>query len=627
MDFHHKNNEKNNKYVNEKSNYDRNEKHNERNNDRNNERNNERNDRYDNKNDRKRKDRHQKRKNRKYSSSSLSRPSSSVSVSVSQSESSSSSEKVPRYRPKNHDNMVLLLENLPENLTKQQLDSAFNEAAMEANVIPHEEISIINAFGQAYIKYCTVDYARKVLIYLKGKISIGEHTLNVDFYDDTSGRQRRNRHELKNSLINQPPTSYDWICDKCGYENFAKRHKCNKCLNPRNINCKILSVMMAPTTGFTDDSLCNTSLMIKAKSIADATDSDILDIFAPLAAVKDIRLVKNKVPKDPRMKEQKDFAFVEFFSVEDAENVYRYVTQNEVRLHGDQLIIQYSRNNRASRYEDHQKPFGFYPNNQFVMQQQGPLQPQIPSQQSQQPQDIIQQQQQPQIQIPIPIQMQMPIPPPISIHQIPQIPPLPYNQPTQTQPIPQLPIQMSEVSIVQPIIQAPYQAAQLAQERIILKQEQKLTLSTPPMNLMSTLLPKIHNPKPQQQQLPIQQQSQQQKKQQNVEETEEDVKSDKEDDQPSTLPTKTINKVQPQLTEAQIRKKAELELKKWEKLQQTKKPEVKVAPLKPIINQVEAQTRLILYICPICRRKFPSEEVMNYHSLNSEMHKQKLLSI
>lgn len=76
----------------------------------------------------------------------------------------------------------------------------------------------------------------------------------MDFYDDTSGRPRRNRKELKNSLINQPPTSYDWICDKCSYENFAKRHKCNKCLNPRNSNCKILSVLMAPPSGFADDS-------------------------------------------------------------------------------------------------------------------------------------------------------------------------------------------------------------------------------------------------------------------------------------------------------------------------------------------------------------------------------------
>ena len=34
--------------------------------------------------------------------------------------------------------------------------------------------------------------------------------------------------------------------------------------------------------------------MIKAKAIADATESEILDIFSSIASVKDIRLVKNK---------------------------------------------------------------------------------------------------------------------------------------------------------------------------------------------------------------------------------------------------------------------------------------------------------------------------------------------
>lgn len=123
--------------------------------------------------------------------------------------------------------MVLLLEDLPEDITKTQLEQYFSDAALDANVIPHEEISVINAFGQAYIKYCTVDYARKVLIHLKGIVQIGEHSLNLDFYDDTTGRSKRYRQELKNSLINQPPTSYDWICDKCGYENFAKVHNLN----------------------------------------------------------------------------------------------------------------------------------------------------------------------------------------------------------------------------------------------------------------------------------------------------------------------------------------------------------------------------------------------------------------
>ncbi|CAD8171423.1 unnamed protein product [Paramecium octaurelia] len=336
--------------------------------------------------------------------------------------------------------------------------------------------------------------------------------------------------------------------------------------------------MMAPTTGFTDDSICNNSLMIKTKSIADATDGDILDILLLLQPIKILDWSKQST-KGSKNERIKRFAFVEFFSVQDAENVYRYVTQNEVRLNGDQLIIQYSRNNRASRYEDHSKPFGTLTTidsitTQFIITA------------------IIT----------------------IGYYSITTIisnlntnsnvnantssyfNPLNFiNSTSLTQPTnknliySQLPKQMSEISIVQPIIQAPYQAAQLAQERIILKQEQKLPLSTLSMNLMSTLPPKIDNPKPQQQQQPIQQQSQQQKKQQKAEETEEDVKSDKEDDQPSPLPAQPINKVQPQLTEAQRRKKAELELKKWEKQQQTKIPGLKVPPSKSIINQVEQQ--------------------------------------
>lgn len=62
-------------------------------------------------------------------------------------------------------------------------------------------------------------------------------------------------------------------------------------------------MMAPPTGGFTDESNQNTSLMIKAKAIAESTESEILDIFSPIASVKDIRLVKNKAPKDPRMKE------------------------------------------------------------------------------------------------------------------------------------------------------------------------------------------------------------------------------------------------------------------------------------------------------------------------------------
>ncbi|CAD8088516.1 unnamed protein product [Paramecium primaurelia] len=138
------------------------------------------------------------------------------------------------------------------------------------------------------------------------------------------------------------------------------------------------------------------------------------------------------------------------------------------------------------------------------------------------------------------------------MHQIPQISLIQHNQSPQTKPILQLTIKNRlEISIVQPIVQALFQAAQLAQERIILKQEQKLILkqeqklilSTPPMNLMTQ------------------------------------------------LPLKIVNKIQwPKLTEAQIRKNAVLEQKKWKNNNKQKNQKSKLL----IENQSQIKLRLKL---------------------------------
>ena len=49
-----------------------------------------------------------------------------------------------------------------------------------------------------------------------------------------------------------------------------------------------------------------------------------------MAPVKDIRLVPNKVTGGT-----KDFAFVEFYTIEDTENVLKKVTNGDFRLRGE----------------------------------------------------------------------------------------------------------------------------------------------------------------------------------------------------------------------------------------------------------------------------------------------------
>ena len=70
--------------------------------------------------------------------------------------------------------------------------------------------------------------------YLGGKANFGGgNTIStVDFYQMNLAQPKNERGVV--NLIQ------DWICDRCNYNNFAKRSKCNKCDNPKNTKCKVV---------------------------------------------------------------------------------------------------------------------------------------------------------------------------------------------------------------------------------------------------------------------------------------------------------------------------------------------------------------------------------------------------
>jgi len=63
----------------------------------------------------------------------------------------------------------------------------------------------------------------------------------------------------------------------------------------------------------------NTSLMVRGNVIINVNETTLLDIFNKYATVRDIRLVKNKSTGL-----QRDFAFIEFYTIEEAETVLKY---------------------------------------------------------------------------------------------------------------------------------------------------------------------------------------------------------------------------------------------------------------------------------------------------------------
>jgi RNA-binding protein 5/10 len=59
--------------------------------------------------------------------------------------------------------------------------------------------------------------------------------------------------------------------------------------------------------------------MVRGNVIINVNETTLLDIFNKYATVRDIRLVKNKSTGL-----QRDFAFIEFYTIEEAETVLKY---------------------------------------------------------------------------------------------------------------------------------------------------------------------------------------------------------------------------------------------------------------------------------------------------------------
>jgi hypothetical protein len=69
-----------------------------------------------------------------------------------------------------------------------------------------------------------------------------------------------------------------------------------------------------------------------------------LEIFSQLAAIKDIRMVADKTTRL-----QKDFVFIEFYSVEEAELVLRACQASDFLVYGERIHATFSKK-RVDKY-------------------------------------------------------------------------------------------------------------------------------------------------------------------------------------------------------------------------------------------------------------------------------------
>jgi RNA-binding protein 5/10 len=70
--------------------------------------------------------------------------------------------------------------------------------------------------------------------------------------------------------------------------------------------------------------------------------AQILEAFSKYAQVKDIRMIKDK-----NTGELRDFAFVEFFTLEDAGKVMQYSKKEDILINGCPIHLTYSKLKRG----------------------------------------------------------------------------------------------------------------------------------------------------------------------------------------------------------------------------------------------------------------------------------------
>jgi RNA-binding protein 5/10 len=245
----------------------------------------------------------------------------------------------------------LIIQNIDESITQELIDQSLREIAINCQTSMPDQIQLISALGTAYAVFPSKEAAKKILYKLEGNLDLGNLKFPIEFYPSSIAK---NNKQMPQTLAKDVNLVQDWICDKCDYKNFARRIKCYKCENPRNQNCRVVynsaciirpnfssMHMQTPPTAIDTAAGANTSLMVRGNVLFEISETMLLDIFSKIAPVKDIRMVKNK-----NTGQMRDFAFIEFYTIDEAEAVLKMTQSPDFKINGQTVTVAFSKSRK-----------------------------------------------------------------------------------------------------------------------------------------------------------------------------------------------------------------------------------------------------------------------------------------
>ncbi|XP_051144506.1 SUPPRESSOR OF ABI3-5 isoform X2 [Andrographis paniculata] len=131
----------------------------------------------------------------------------------------------------------------------------------------------------------------------------------------------------------------DWMCIICGCVNFARRTSCFQCNEPRTEDAPPADMASSNPTSTGKRGEAGPTHVLVVRGLDENADEEMLRYeFAKHAPIKDLRLVRDKFTHVSR-----GFAFVHFFSVEDATKALEATNGTNLEKNGQILRVAYAK--------------------------------------------------------------------------------------------------------------------------------------------------------------------------------------------------------------------------------------------------------------------------------------------
>ena len=223
-------------------------------------------------------------------------------------------------------------------------------------IIP-KSIFLIDALRSAYVTFSDKKSAKNFFRILLGYIKIQEKSYQMEF-TCVGDEEEDKKDEANVTKIDNVEYFTDWECEKCSTINFSRVLSCVKCHFKKSDNCKtVLSIKKQFNAKGFEQNQPSHCLIIRSPSIPLSSEIEIFTIFSRYGKVKDVRMIKDKSGV------YKEFAFVEYPTIDEAANVIAEFSMAPTQLRGYDISVDFSKlRNNDEKFKTVDKPLDFASN-------------------------------------------------------------------------------------------------------------------------------------------------------------------------------------------------------------------------------------------------------------------------